>query len=668
MPGVVNSSRRTIELMATEDAQAKRLRFYGLADYGTFWQVERAVEVLEQYDSSVEVRTTSDVIELYNAQQFAENALFPASLDVSRREACQALIPQLQKTIAKHFNGIDTVNQSTRIADVDHEYHADLLQLLGKFGVYERVPATALLPVLESTDVSLSGMLACQKLVRAYDQEVRALLTSSPSNAEHLIRKHLQDASQSSIYLPASLTLDDSRALVDVYLESDKANLNFVELVSLAAVTKGGLVSAKLKLKAQRKHEAWTKQFFESNPGITTGCEVSVSDEQVEEVVASRQGLEVKYSYSRRWLEDNLDRPTILNNFIYLFGFADLHTVLTSPSYYAQLGIVDRYMRTLGKNFYREGATFRMKDHASFLQTMMYDHFLRSKGVELESVISWFFADYLKNEFGAENFRYPPSTASTYLEKCRHVFIEMESVVKQFSLYVEDGLLDPGLLAVTSDQVRYKDIPSLMHGKYVYAGSGPDVHNILRLLFSDQSGLAYISETLRAENAASLLTDNEVAYGDFHEYQHAQVDYLIQQGVLEDTGQRVQFVSRRQLGVLRNLFESEAVSYYHYSTPGRESVDGMVARGWLERRESLLTDSEAQYFNYLLNQVDFSNGPDLRNKYLHGTQADAAEEDEHFKTYITALKLLIALVIKMNDDFCLRDDEASTQASGGEGQ
>jgi hypothetical protein len=79
----------------------------------------------------------------------------------------------------------------------------------------------------------------------------------------------------------------------------------------------------------------------------------------------------------------------------------------------------------------------------------------------------------------------------------------------------------------------------------------------------------------------------------------------------------------------------------------------MEARGWVRRHSSLLTEAEAQYFNYFLNKVDFSNGPELRNKYLHGSQAHAEGEDAHFHAYITALRLMIALVIKVNDDLCL---------------
>ena len=148
-----------------------------------------------------------------------------------------------------------------------------------------------------------------------------------------------------------------------------------------------------------------------------------------------------------------------------------------------------------------------------------------------------------------------------------------------------------------------------------------------------------------------------MAYDDFHAYQKPVIDYLVSLGVLEDTGERISFVDADQLLIFKAIFTTEAASYYHYSTKVRTCIDDMVSKGWLERRKSLLTDSEGSYFNYYLNQIEFSNGPDLRNKYLHGSQSGADDEGYHLRTYITVLKLLIALVIKINDDFWLRDCE-----------
>ena len=71
-----------------------------------------------------------------------------------------------------------------------------------------------------------------------------------------------------------------------------------------------------------------------------------------------------------------------------------------------------------------------------------------------------------------------------------------------------------------------------------------------------------------------------------------------------------------------------------------------------------MSEAEGKYFNYFLNNVDFSNGPQLRNKYAHGSQPDSRGEDAYYRDYLIALRLVLALVIKINDDFCLEAQEA----------
>jgi hypothetical protein len=218
---------------------------------------------------------------------------------------------------------------------------------------------------------------------------------------------------------------------------------------------------------------------------------------------------------------------------------------------------------------------------------------------------------------------------------------------------------------MSSDQVQYRDIPGLLSGKYVHASDDQNVRSVLHLLFSDQSGLTYINENLRANNAGRLLIENQITYDDFADHQKGAIDFLILQGVLENSGERIQLANSTQFVILKAIFDTGAASYYHYSAEARALIDDMVVKGWLVRQESLLTGPEASYFNYYLNQAEFSNGPDLRNKYLHGSQADARNDEEHLRTYLTALKLLMALVIKINDDFWLSSDERSKEESAG---
>jgi hypothetical protein len=68
---------------------------------------------------------------------------------------------------------------------------------------------------------------------------------------------------------------------------------------------------------------------------------------------------------------------------------------------------------------------------------------------------------------------------------------------------------------------------------------------------------------------------------------------------------------------------------------------------------SLFSKPEQSYFNYYLNKSEFTNGLDLRNSYLHGTQANPDEVDKHEYAYFTYLKLLILVLLKIEDELMI---------------
>ncbi|GAA2165505.1 hypothetical protein FHX52_3882 [Humibacillus xanthopallidus] len=643
--------------MIVDEDHPRRVRFFGVHDLASGWYVERVAEIVESFDPSRVPTSTVDIIELHNVQQYLENDFLPQAYTQEQRDFARSQRGNLRAAVARYFSAIDEATCSSVVADVGYEYHADLLELLGRSGAFERCAPTAMLPALKSAGVNLGTLLTCKRLVAAYDNEMRDELLASPRNAEHVIRKHLQRDIRGEVYLPTSFKPEDSRDLLASYIDYPDANPNYVSMIETAQVSTATGVDAKLKLRAKRRSAETTQRFFEENAGFKTGTEVGLSDTQVEPAryeVDESDGLVIRLTYSRRWLEDTLDNPSILNNFQHLFEFANRHTLLTLPSYPARLGVFERFMTTTGRTDYHIGAAFRSIDQSSLLQTRLYQHFLGTKDVDIEDVFRWFFEEYLPEEFGAKNFSFTPSSrGASYLEKVRHLFVEMESVVNQFTLFVEDGELDRDLLAITSAPVRYRQVPSLLTGKYLYATTGDGIVGILHHLFSDQSGLAYIDEDLKADDAASLFLENEVGYEDLHDFQNRTVDQLIELGIMENHGSRLRIRSAEQFIILKALFDTRAASYYHLSEAGRAEADAMTERGWTTRQSSLLTEAEGQYFNYFLNKVDFSNGPELRNKYLHGSQANADGEDAHFHTYVTALRLTTALIIKLNDDFCL---------------
>ena len=81
----------------------------------------------------------------------------------------------------------------------------------------------------------------------------------------------------------------------------------------------------------------------------------------------------------------------------------------------------------------------------------------------------------------------------------------------------------------------------------------------------------------------------------------------------------------------------------------------------LRFESTLFSKPEQNYLNYFLNKSEFNNSLDLRNKYSHGTQPFGNEEVHH-SNYIIFLKLFILIIIKINDELCIKDEEAEAKA------
>lgn len=203
------------EQVSSEDDGARRVRFFGVHDLAAGWYVPRVAQLVEQFDPTNASSDAMDVIELHNVQQYLEHGFFPSEYSEAERATARSRIGQIRSLVARFFSAIDEANCASLISGVDHEYHADLLELLGRHKAYERCSATTMLRVLEQAGVHMSELLSCRRLVAAYDAEVRDQMVASPSNAVHLVRKHLQRDVREAVHLPRSLSQADVRDLLE---------------------------------------------------------------------------------------------------------------------------------------------------------------------------------------------------------------------------------------------------------------------------------------------------------------------------------------------------------------------------------------------------------------------------------------------------------------------
>ena len=343
----------------------------------------------------------------------------------------------------------------------------------------------------------------------------------------------------------------------------------------------------------------------------------------------------------------------MLNNFIYLFGYTDscFRSTFVSPK--NEIGIFERLLSVNGNKYYLTGGYFDSIRCLSLLQMAAYNRELERIGIRLEDIFRWFFEEYLKNEFNANGFTYtPPSAGTTITEKCKLLCIAIDVALKQYRLYCEDGVVDRELLEMSSGHIVFSELRSILKNKYAYSASD-SMKNEAFFLFSDQSMMNYTEKTQeKYETLPELLLCERVKKDDFMGFQQINLDWLIGRNDISVSEDGYLTVNKRRVFLLKDLYEHEVICPLHYSKGLAEQADLLVSVGDLRYESTLFSKPEQDYLNYIMNKAEFSNGLDLRNRYSHDTYA--MDEKTQYQDYIELQKIMVLIIIKINEELCLK--------------
>jgi hypothetical protein len=639
----------------------KRVKFYSSTDLGSGYQCQLIEKKLPELDFNKRIDDVNDIIEFYNINLYIENKMYLKHWDKDFIEILHKLTPIINKTIAVYFNKISEDTFKEIVSDIDIEYQRDFLLLFCKYKVFKKIKGQLIQNAITHKCLPLYLIVLEKCLVTNYDEFIKEEFLKNPLNVELLLDKYLvlnDSEKKKEIYIPQSLRKDEINNLLEEYITSPDSNLNYLRLLLNALSTKDFEVSDEIKLKAKRRIKMIEKELFPSSSGIQFEFYVSLDPNQEEPVKQEYIKAKIDKSFSLKWFEENLDYPTILQNFIQLFEFVDRNMRISLVSNISEMTVLEQHIGIRSKKDYTFGINYDIKNTLSNIEINMYYDFLSKKNIKLEEVLEWFFTEYLRDEFGINDYRVKlPSPESTYREKCRDLLPEMESILKQFTLYVKFNEIDHELLQIGSSSTKIKDIPSKIKFKYVY-GVKEKLGSLFYYFFSDQSGLSYIREDLRANTFYELLAKNKILLTDIPEYDRPIVNSLISNNYLiVNSDQHIEIKNPSRLNILSQLYQFETINYFRYPMKYRKEINDMVAEGLLTFGCTFFSVPEQKYMNFHLNKSEFSNGLDLRNQYSHGTQPnDPNEEFQHKHNYMVILKLLVLIIIKINDELCIKMD------------
>lgn len=636
-----------------------RIIFFSKDDLARFDMLARAEIILNEFDTQKIYTNINDIIELYHIKQYIDSGLYLDSWTFETREKYKRIVKDIWGLIYRFCALITDDNIETFLNEIKAEsirYVGSFWQLIEKCEIYKRLSNSTFTKLFEKIAWK-EDILENFKIVSHFNSQLRELLMSYEKTAEILLSYYEKSdpAKKEKIFFPKSLSIEDKDAIVSRYIDSKDANLNYVNLAIIARDQNDFKLSTKTKLKAQRRHKEELTKLFQSDLCVshTTRIGVCFSETQETPKLVSNNNNESVFSYSIPYIKQNLHPIILFKNFQWLFEYFDRQSRITLVRKRDDISFID----TCGIHSDAEYLcpyTFSLKNNLALMQIVAYEHILADQHISLDDTIKGVFNTFCtQNKITNLDIRF--ETSSDFLSKIRYIYPEMDSLLKRYKLYVEDGIIDMELLAMSSVPSRIEDIPSLVQKKYVY-GVNSELDRIMFALFSDQSMLSYIKMHKGKYHSLVELIENEIVTFDLlEEYQKPQYETLISQHYLCVEDNIIHLANKDEISVLRDLYNNGVIAYWHMPTNLQSIIDKLATEGKIEFVSSLFSRDEADYFNYYLNNK-FSNGKELRNKYAHGTHV--ANVSKIKKDYYRLLILMILILWKIIDDILLSFESA----------
>lgn len=629
-------------------------RFVYRPEYGyscSYYQ-ERINQIIDSYTDLAYDEDPDNLIELYDTLRYISDVDNDNNISAELKSMYKSHIPTIRRILGVYFSKISDDN-FYEIAEKIHPQYSDRFwKLMCHFKRIAEIKPSSMKAFLTANPHHLDDVLAQKEMAQSFSETLYNCFLESPSRISVLITALLgkPDRQVKQLYVKMAFTPQQMNTLFKQYIGEETANINHVRLIHISQNDPSIGLDDEVRLLAKRKEEKLSEKLLEHGVHIEHGLGVSFGPYD-EWKSYKEEDNEFRIMYDSRWIEENLDYPTLLDNLIYWLEYADSQCRSNLPMRKHQISALEDITIVKGKKTYDAGHGFRTSHFLQLIQMQGYYGQLTKSGIYLEDVFKWFFEEYLPSEFGVDGFVYnAPTQKASYLEKCRLIAGEIESILKQFKLYRLHGHIDRELFEMSSEHLFFSQIPSLLPRKYVYAKSDLVKWCMVHLFDNCMLGVAPNGELADCDCLyEAMMQYKSLPRSAFNaNYQEEPLQHLLSWGILVDTDGQLT-LNPVKTRILHDLHDY-GVLCYHHSGELQSTIAELISCEDLLEENTLFSIPEQDYLDYILNKATFSNGLDLRNKYVHGSKSK--NDNENFKDYLEFLLIMEMIIIKLNDEFC----------------
>lgn len=636
-----------------------RVCFYSTNDLSIGNSLELAEKAIAKYKSEP-VSTLTGVIELYHIKKLIDNDCRLKRWSDTQFNQIKEDIKEYNGIIVKHFTQLNKNSLENCYDALDWDYRQAFWDIIDQFKLFNVVDNNFVKYVAKGKQNDLTEILHCKSVVEKFKIELRQIMLEDSNTAhiliDHYIAKH-DNITNRKIYLPSNLSMDDKVTIINSYLDSKDPNLNYVRLICQNKDDKNGLVlDPQTRVKAERLAQKLNDELMSDSHTVKIPHKLAIAFSNENNIAPTDYRIEEGYPtylYSVKYIR-SCNSIELVENCKTLFYWMNRHGLLELINKNSEIDGLEIAFMDKSRNAYPDYSYFHQKNELALYQIYGYNKVLAQLNTSLEQMLKDFYEAHLFNKYGypALKLNYPKFEDS-WLNKCRIIFPELDSVVKQYNTYVQYDEIDKDIIRL-SKPLKMTEGKSLLLSKYYEInGESSELRTILNNLFSSNTLLSHVTpfKEKHYHNLFDLLNNEEVYYENYKDYQRTNIDFLISHDVIKKSeSSRLSIPNNDLKIILKSLWEYRACSYWHHSEKGMKYLDEMADRGWLIKSDNLLTKEEKRYFSYYMDNGEFTNGFTYRNLYAHGCIISEDDTDKHHIAYWVFLRLLTILILKIEDD------------------
>lgn len=211
----------------------ERVHYYSDYDMSIPMHIERMANVVRGYEEGKQPDGINDYLEMFHIVQFIEHGKYPLDWEENKIVA----IKQYKGKVAAYFSHLQSNDLPDIFGEIERGYKSSVWQIIDQFKIKGLITDNGLREILKDKNWLLKDLLEHRWIVEQNQILLTALLKENEHTAEWLLEQYVKDVRFSQhrdLYFPKSLTGTDKDTIVRNYVNSDKANLNYVRLVLVA--------------------------------------------------------------------------------------------------------------------------------------------------------------------------------------------------------------------------------------------------------------------------------------------------------------------------------------------------------------------------------------------------------------------------------------------------